>query len=228
MIKAVHLTHYYNKDLALENINLQINKGEFICLVGESGSGKSTLLSLLSTLLKQTSGQLFFEGKNYKDIEDIDSFRRTNIGFIFQFHYLINYLTVKENIKLAKEKATHEEIYNLLKILKIENLIDKYPNEISGGQKQRVAIARALANDPSIILADEPTGALDSSTGRLVMDLFHKVHEEEGKTIVFITHNKELAEETERIITLKDGNIISETENLKYYKRFRNEEKLCL
>ncbi|PZP11743.1 MAG: peptide ABC transporter ATP-binding protein, partial [Aliarcobacter butzleri] len=148
MIKAVHLTHYYNKDLALENINLQINKGEFICLVGESGSGKSTLLSLLSTLLKQTSGQLFFEGKNYKDIEDIDSFRRTNIGFIFQFHYLINYLTVKENIKLAKEKATHEEIYNLLKILKIENLIDKYPNEISGGQKQRVAIARALINKP--------------------------------------------------------------------------------
>ncbi len=102
------------------------------------------------------------------------------------------------------------------------------PNELSGGQKQRVAIARALANDPSIILADEPTGALDSATGRLVMDLFHKVHEQEGKTIVFITHNSELAEETERIITLKDGNIISEKKNDMYYKRFPKEDNVCL
>ena len=206
MIKAVHLTHYYNKDLALENINLQINKGEFICLVGESGSGKSTLLSLLSTLLKQTSGRLFFEGKNYKDIEDIDSFRRTNIGFIFQFHYLINYLTVKENIKLAKEKATHEEIYNLLKILKIENLIDKYPNEISGGQKQRVAIARALINRPKVIIADEPTGNLDSKNSLNVFEIFKKLSES-GTTIIVATHDKELAKFANKIYEVKDGKI---------------------
>ncbi|MFX4234569.1 ABC transporter ATP-binding protein [Aliarcobacter butzleri] len=206
MIKAVHLTHYYNKDLALENINLQINKGEFICLVGESGSGKSTLLSLLSTLLKQTSGQLFFEGKNYKDIEDIDSFRRTNIGFIFQFHYLINYLTVKENIKLAKEKATHEEIYNLLKILKIENLIDKYPNEISGGQKQRVAIARALINRPKVIIADEPTGNLDSKNSLNVFEIFKKLSES-GTTIIVATHDKNLAKFANKIYEVKDGKI---------------------
>ncbi|WP_323665090.1 ABC transporter ATP-binding protein [Aliarcobacter butzleri] len=206
MIKAVHLTHYYNKDLALENINLQINKGEFICLVGESGSGKSTLLSLLSTLLKQTSGQLFFEGKNYKDIEDIDSFRRTNIGFIFQFHYLINYLTVKENIKLAKEKATHEEIYNLLKILKIENLLDKYPNEISGGQKQRVAIARALINRPKVIIADEPTGNLDSKNSLNVFEIFKKLSES-GTTIIVATHDKELAKFANKIYEVKDGKI---------------------
>ncbi|KLD96319.1 ABC transporter ATP-binding protein [Aliarcobacter butzleri] len=206
MIKAVHLTHYYNKDLALENINLQINKGEFICLVGESGSGKSTLLSLLSTLLKQTSGQLFFEGKNYKDIEDIDSFRRTNIGFIFQFHYLINYLTVKENIKLAKEKATHEEIYNLLKILKIENLIDKYPNEISGGQKQRVAIARALINKPKVIIADEPTGNLDSKNSLNVFEIFKKLSEG-GTTIIVATHDKDLAKFANKIYEVKDGKI---------------------
>ena len=148
MIKTSNLTHFYNKDKALENINLEINQGEFVCLIGESGSGKSTLLSILSTLLKPTSGEIFFENTNYKDIKDIDNFRKTNIGFIFQFHYLINYLTVKENIKLANEKATNDEIYNLLKILKIENLMDKYPNEISGGQKQRVAIARALINRP--------------------------------------------------------------------------------
>ena len=206
MIKAVHLTHYYNKDLALENINLQINKGEFICLVGESGSGKSTLLSLLSTLLKQTSGQLFFEGKNYKDIEDIDSFRRTNIGFIFQFHYLINYLTVKENIKLSKEKATHEEIYNLLKILKIENLIDKYPNEISGGQKQRVAIARALINRPKVIIADEPTGNLDSKNSLNVFEIFKKLSES-GTTIIVATHDKDLAKFANKIYEVKDGKI---------------------
>ncbi|MFW2611923.1 ABC transporter ATP-binding protein [Aliarcobacter butzleri] len=206
MIKAVHLTHYYNKDLALENINLQINKGEFICLVGESGSGKSTLLSLLSTLLKQTSGQLFFEGKNYKDIEDIDSFRRTNIGFIFQFHYLINYLTVKENIKLAKEKATHEEIYNLLKILKIKNLIDKYPNEISGGQKQRVAIARALINRPKVIIADEPTGNLDSKNSLNVFEIFKKLSES-GTTIIVATHDKDLAKFANKIYEVKDGKI---------------------
>ncbi|MCT7584244.1 ABC transporter ATP-binding protein [Aliarcobacter butzleri] len=206
MIKAVHLTHYYNKDLALENINLQINKGEFICLVGESGSGKSTLLSLLSTLLKQTSGQLFFEGKNYKDIEDIDSFRRTNIGFIFQFHYLINYLTVKENIKLAKEKATHEEIYNLLKILKIENLIDKYPNEISGGQKQRVAISRALINRPKVIIADEPTGNLDSKNSLNVFEIFKKLSES-GTTIIVATHDKDLAKFANKIYEVKDGKI---------------------
>ena len=206
MIKAVHLTHYYNKDLALENINLQINKGEFICLVGESGSGKSTLLSLLSTLLKQTSGQLFFEGKNYKDIEDIDSFRRTNIGFIFQFHYLINYLTVKENIKLAKEKATYEEIYNLLKILKIENLIDKYPNEFSGGQKQRVAIARALINRPKVIIADEPTGNLDSKNSLNVFEIFKKLSES-GTTIIVATHDKDLAKFANKIYEVKDGKI---------------------
>ncbi|MCT7634114.1 ABC transporter ATP-binding protein [Aliarcobacter butzleri] len=206
MIKAVHLTHYYNKDLALENINLQINKGEFICLVGESGSGKSTLLSLLSTLLKQTSGQIFFEGKNYKDIEDIDSFRRTNIGFIFQFHYLINYLTVKENIKLAKEKATYEEIYNLLKILKIENLIDKYPNEISGGQKQRVAIARALINRPKVIIADEPTGNLDSKNSLNVFEIFKKLSES-GTTIIVATHDKDLAKFANKIYEVKDGKI---------------------
>ena len=206
MIKAVHLTHYYNKDLALENVNLQINKGEFICLVGESGSGKSTLLSLLSTLLKQTSGQLFFEGKNHKDIEDIDSFRRTNIGFIFQFHYLINYLTVKENIKLAKEKATHEEIYNLLKILKIENLIDKYPNEISGGQKQRVAIARALINRPKVIIADEPTGNLDSKNSLNVFEIFKKLSES-GTTIIVATHDKDLAKFANKIYEVKDGKI---------------------
>ena len=206
MIKTSNLTHFYNKDKALEHINLEINKGEFVCLIGESGSGKSTLLSILSTLLKPTSGELFFENTNYKDIKDIDSFRKTNIGFIFQFHYLINYLTVKENIKLANEKTSNDEIYNLLKILKIENLLDKYPNEISGGQKQRVAIARALINRPKVIIADEPTGNLDSKNSLNVFEILKNLSEE-GTTIIVATHDKELAKFANKIYEVKDGKI---------------------
>ena len=206
MIKVKNLTHYYNNDKALENINLEINKGEFICLVGESGSGKSTLLSIISTLLKPTKGELFFENLNYKNIKDIDDFRKTNIGFIFQFHYLINYLTVIENIKLANEKATENEIHNLLKILRIENLSNKYPNEISGGQRQRVSIARALINKPKVIIADEPTGNLDSKNSLNVFEIFKKLSQEQV-TIIVATHDKNLAQIANKIYEVKDGKI---------------------
>lgn len=206
MIKVKNLTHYYNNDKALENINLEINKGEFVCLVGESGSGKSTLLSIISTLLKPTKGELFFENLNYKNIKDIDDFRKTNIGFIFQFHYLINYLTVKENIKLANEKATENEIHNLLKILRIENLSNKYPNEISGGQRQRVSIARALINKPKVIIADEPTGNLDSKNSLNVFEIFKKLSQEQV-TVIVATHDKNLAQIANKIYEVKDGKI---------------------
>ena len=206
MIKVKNLTHYYNNDKALENINLEISKGEFVCLVGESGSGKSTLLSIISTLLKPTKGELFFENLNYKNIKDIDDFRKTNIGFIFQFHYLINYLTVKENIKIANEKATDNEIYNLLKILRIENLSNKYPNEISGGQRQRVSIARALINKPKVIIADEPTGNLDSKNSLNVFEIFKKLSQEQV-TIIVATHDKNLAQIANKIYEVKDGKI---------------------
>ena len=206
MIKVSNLTHYYNKDLALQNVNLEIRKGEFVAIIGESGSGKSTLLSILSTLLKPTSGDVCFEETNYKDIKDIDSFRKNSIGFIFQFHYLINYLSVKENILLANEKATNEDIYNLLKSLHIENLIDKYPNEISGGQRQRVAIARALINNPKVIFADEPTGNLDSKNSLNVFELFKNLTSK-GTTIIVATHDKALANLANKIYEVKDGKI---------------------
>ena len=206
MIKVTNLTHYYNKDKALENINLEIKSGEFIAIIGESGSGKSTLLSILSTLLKPTSGDIVYEGLNYKDIKNIDDFRKNNIGFIFQFHYLINYLSVKENINLANEKASKEEIFDLLKLLGIENLIDKYPNEISGGQRQRVAIARALINNPKIIFADEPTGNLDSKNSLNVFELF-KTFANKGTTIIVATHDKSLAALANKIYEVKDGKI---------------------
>ena len=206
MMTITNLTHYYNKDLALENINLEIKSGEFIAIIGESGSGKSTLLSILSTLLKPTSGDIVYEKINYKDIKNIDDFRKNNIGFIFQFHYLINYLSVKENINLANEKASKEEIFNLLKLLGIENLIDKYPNEISGGQRQRVAIARALINNPKVIFADEPTGNLDSKNSLNVFEIFKSLCEK-GTTIIVATHDKELANLTNKIYEVKDGKI---------------------
>ena len=206
MMKITNLTHYYNKDKALENINLEIKNGEFIAIIGESGSGKSTLLSILSTLLKPTSGDIVYENMNYKDIKNIDDFRKNNIGFIFQFHYLINYLSVKENINLANEKASKEEIFDLLKLLGIENLIDKYPNEISGGQRQRVAIARALINNPKIIFADEPTGNLDSKNSLNVFELF-KTFANKGTTIIVATHDKSLALLANKIYEVKDGKI---------------------
>ena len=206
MMKITNLTHYHNKDLALQNINLEIKSGEFIAIIGESGSGKSTLLSILSTLLKPTSGDIVYEKINYKDIKNIDDFRKNNIGFIFQFHYLINYLSVKENINLANEKASKEEIFDLLKLLGIENLIDKYPNEISGGQRQRVAIARALINNPKIIFADEPTGNLDSKNSLNVFELF-KTFANKGTTIIVATHDKSLAELANKIYEVKDGKI---------------------
>lgn len=206
MIKIKNLTHYYNKDKALDNINLEINNSEFICFIGESGSGKSTLLSILSTLLKPTSADVYFNNLNYKDIQNIDKFRKENIGFIFQFHYLINYLTVKENIKLANKKAKDEEIKTLLSTLGIENLIDKYPNEISGGQRQRVAIARALINNPKVIFADEPTGNLDSNNSLKVFELFKELSKK-GTTIIVATHDKNLAKMANKIYELKDGKI---------------------
>lgn len=206
MIKATNITHYYNKDLALDNINLEINKGEFIAIVGQSGSGKSTLLSILSTLLKPSSGDLKFNDLDYSDIKDIDKFRRENIGFIFQFHYLINYLTVKENIQIAKENAQENEIKELLELLNISEIINKFPDEISGGQRQRVAIARALINKPSVIFADEPTGNLDSKNSQNVFNIFKDLAKN-GSTIVVATHDMFLAKQANKIYEVIDGKL---------------------
>ena len=207
MIKVTNLSHYYNKDLALKDINLEIKKAQFVSIIGESGSGKSTLLSVLSTLLKPSNGEIVYEDTNYKNIKNIDNFRRENIGFIFQFHYLINYLSVKENINLANEKASKEEIFELLRLLGIENLIDKYPNEISGGQRQRVAIARAMINNPKVIFADEPTGNLDSENSLNVFELFSTLAKK-GTTIIVATHDKNLALKTDITYEVKDGKLI--------------------
>jgi putative ABC transport system ATP-binding protein len=220
----------------LKNIDITIKEGEFVAIVGASGSGKSTLMNIIGALDRQTSGTYILDDSNIDEVSDngLSEIRNKKIGFVFQTFNLIPRSSALKNVELPmlyagmgrKERLERSE--NLLKLVGMEDRMTHVPNELSGGQKQRVAIARALANEPSIILADEPTGALDSSTGRLVMDLFHKVHELEGKTIVFITHNHELAQETERIITLKDGNIVSEEYNKSYVRKFPDGEKICL
>jgi len=206
MITAKNISHFYNNDIALKDINLEIKKGEFISIVGESGSGKSTLLSTLSTLLKPLEGEVFFDDVNSKDIKNIDSFRQENIGFIFQFHYLINYLNIKENIQIANEKATRKEIEALLDLLEIKSIINKYPNEISGGQRQRAAIARALINKPKVIFADEPTGNLDSKNSNNVFEIFKELSRK-GITIIVATHDLNLASKTDKTYEVKDGQL---------------------
>ena len=220
----------------LKGVNITVKEGEFVSIVGQSGSGKSTLMNIIGALDRATSGTYILGGTNIEDISDdgLSEVRNKKIGFVFQTYNLIPRNTVLKNVELpmlyagvpAKERT--ERAMYFLEMVGMKDRIKHQPNELSGGQKQRVAIARALATNPSILLADEPTGALDSGTGRMVMDLFHKVHEEQGKTIVFITHNNELAEETERIVTLRDGNIVSDEYNDKFYRRYSDGEKLCL
>lgn len=206
MIRANNISHIYNQDKALNKINLEIKKGEFVAITGESGSGKSTLLSILSTLLKPSLGELVFEGQNYNDIQNIDMFRQHNIGFIFQFHYLINYLNIKENIKIANENTSDERIHELLTLLHIDKLGSRFSNEISGGQRQRASIARALVNNPKIIFADEPTGNLDSKNSQNVFDIFKHL-QQNGTTIVVATHDKKLALQADTIYEVNDGQL---------------------
>ncbi|WP_294377260.1 ABC transporter ATP-binding protein [uncultured Clostridium sp.] len=220
----------------LKGINISVRQGEFVSIVGASGSGKSTLMNIIGALDKPTDGKYILDSIEVGSLKDsrLSEIRNKKIGFVFQTFNLIPRSTALSNVELpmlyagVPKKQRRERAEMLLELVGMKDRMNHKPNELSGGQKQRVAIARALANDPSIILADEPTGALDSATGRLVMDIFHKVHEKEDKTIVFITHNNELAKETERIITLKDGQIISEEKNLKYTRRFEESDKLCL
>lgn len=202
----------------LHGIDLTIREGEFVSIVGASGSGKSTLMNIIGALDHQTAGEYILDGVPMTEMSSnrLSEIRNEKIGFVFQTFNLIPRSTALGNVELPMMYAGVPRAVRSRRAMELLELVDMgarakhRPNELSGGQKQRVAIARAMANDPAIILADEPTGALDSSTGRLVMDIFHRLHREQGKTIVLITHNNELAEETERILTLRDGNIVGE------------------
>ena len=207
-----------NELQVLNDISLDVCEGEFVSIVGPSGSGKSTLMNIIGALDRPTSGSYVLDGVAMEDVSDneLSKFRNQKIGFVFQTFNLIPRTSALRNVEIpmmyagASRKDRADRAKELLTLVEMNDRMNHLPNELSGGQKQRVAIARAMANNPAIILADEPTGALDSATGRLVMDLFHELHEKQGKTIVLITHNYELALETERILTISDGRIIKD------------------
>ncbi|MCL2855614.1 MAG: ABC transporter ATP-binding protein [Defluviitaleaceae bacterium] len=208
-----------NQLCILKGINLSIGAGEFVSIIGQSGSGKSTLMNILGALDRPTDGEYLLNSKNIADMSDaqLSDIRNRQIGFVFQTFNLIPRSTALGNVELpmlyAGTKAANRKNHakHLLEMVDMADRANHRPNQLSGGEKQRVAIARAMANNPDILLADEPTGALDSATGRMIVDIFHKLHKQQGKTIVLITHNKELAAETQRIITLHDGEIAGET-----------------
>ena len=197
----------------LHGIDLDVNEGEFVSIVGASGSGKSTLMNMIGVLDRPTEGTYWLDGTDVEDAADdeLSQIRNRKIGFVFQNFNLISRTNALRNVELPMmyaglpQKKRTQRAEELLDLVGMGDRMLHQPNELSGGQKQRVAIARAMANDPAIILADEPTGALDSKTGRMVMDLFHQLNREQGKTIVLITHNQELAAETGRILTMRDG-----------------------
>ena len=205
----------------LHDINLSVEDGQFVSLVGESGSGKSTMMNIIGALDRPTSGKYFLSGEDISEMDDdrLSEIRNQEIGFVFQSAYMIPRISALENVEVPlmyggmSKKERRDKAMHLLELVGMGERYKHKANELSGGQNQRVAIARALACEPSIILADEPTGALDSKTGHLIMDIFHRLHDEQGKTIVLITHSKELAAETERIVTISDGYILTDERN---------------
>lgn len=203
-----------NEVRALDGVTLNIEKGETLSIIGSSGSGKSTLLNMIGAVDRPTSGTVIVDGEDVAAMNDeqLSIFRRRKVGFIFQSYHLIPVLSVEENIKmpvlLDKKKPDNEYIDHVIEMLGLQDRLKHLPKQLSGGQQQRVAIARALANHPSLVLADEPTGSLDSQNGEEVIALLKKSVAELGQTLVIITHNIDIARETNRIIKIKDGKIV--------------------
>lgn len=220
-LKGIVKRFYIGKPHELEilhGIDLTVYKGEFVSIVGASGSGKSTLMNIIGVLDRPTEGDYRLDGLDISSLKDqeLSRIRNKKIGFVFQTYNLLSRTSALKNVELPmmyagighRERMQRAQYY--LEMVGMGERMSHKPDELSGGQKQRVSIARALANEPSLLLADEPTGALDSKTGKKIMDIFKQLNREEGKTIVLITHSDELAEQTDRIITIRDGEITGE------------------
>lgn len=220
ILKVENLTKKYGKKdtevVALDNVSFSVNKGEFVAIVGASGSGKSTLLHLIGGVDKPTSGKVHINGTDIYSLnnDNLAIFRRRQVGLIYQFYNLIPILNVKENITLPcdldGQKVDEKRLNELLYILGLEKRINHLPNELSGGQQQRVSIGRAMINNPSIVLADEPTGNLDSKASREIIDLLKVSNQKYNQTLIVITHDENIALEADRIITIQDGKLISD------------------
>lgn len=219
MIKAENIRKYYgigdSKAEILKGISLEIEKGGFTVILGASGSGKSTLLNVLSGLEKAESGSVLYEGENietYTD-EQLTEFRKKRIGFIFQQYYLLPNLNVDKNIKMGAQLAGNKDYGEIIDALGLSDKKSKYPHQLSGGEQQRVSVARALAKKPDVLFLDEPTGALDEETGRLVLDQISKLQKELGFTVIMVTHNANIAEMAHWIIKMNSGRIAEQYEN---------------
>ena len=218
ILRIENLTKKYGKGesevIAVNDVSFTVDKGEFVAIVGSSGSGKSTLLHLIGGVDRPTSGKVYVEGKDIYSLNDdeLAIFRRRNIGLIYQFYNLIPILNVEENITLPCDldgkKVDENKLNELLKILGLENRRKHLPNELSGGQQQRVSIGRSLINNPSLVLADEPTGNLDSKTSDEIIKLLKESNKKYNQTIIIITHNLEIAKMADRIIKIEDGKIV--------------------
>lgn len=214
-LKKIYSSKFSLKTVeALKSVNFEVEKGEFVAIMGESGSGKSTLLNILALLDRATDGSVMIDGRDISKISESESakYRRTHLGFVFQDYNLLDTLTIKENIVLplvlSEEKPTimQNKLRNVAGILGIEDLIDKYPYEVSGGQAQRAAIARSLITSPDLILADEPTGALDSNSSNTLLEYFDEINKS-GQTILMVTHSVKAASYASRVLFIKDGEI---------------------
>jgi len=217
VVETRHLTKVFGDGgevRALDRVNLTVRQGEFLAVMGPSGSGKSTLLHLIGALDRPTEGQVLIRGQDLATVKDLDRFRNKEVGFVFQLHNLIPTLNAVENVEIPlyeqplSEKKRRQKAAELLELVGLGDRMDHLPSQLSGGQRQKVAIARALVNDPTIVLADEPTGNLDSQSGQDVMALLRELNEKQGTTIIVVTHDPAIARSTRRVITLRDGRII--------------------
>jgi lipoprotein-releasing system ATP-binding protein len=220
VLKAKHINKYFRKPVlfhVLKDINFQVNKGEFVSIMGKSGCGKSTLLYILSTMDTDYEGELFLNNEliTGESRDYLSYIRNKHIGFVFQFHYLLSEFSVLENVMLPAKKLAEKSLKEIehdaiekLRILNIDHLAKKRASRISGGEKQRVAIARALINNPSIIMGDEPTGNLDSHNAENVFTIFKQLSDEQGLSLLVVTHDRDFADKTDRIIQMGDGKIL--------------------